>query len=704
MPEAQESRNCGAAIVLSRQPDITKTIRTALADSGLDIVECRRLTAALPFIERSQAGLIVIDAVANPDKALEYCRQCRKEALIDDLPIVVLIGGENVQGVNLAYECGASHVFVSPFAPEFLNRMLPTLVRKEVLPVTLAANPELPDAVIELDAKARVIRHIGGGESDAVLGFARLVGRCLAETWPREIVAELRRQLRKTLACRGDTEFEIGLPVSPAGRRAYSVRLIAKGRDRVQAVFRDCGERTDTSDGPEEGDRLTGCMTREAFLSGLSEIIADCRLREHRVALVCVDLDGFGKLNATFGRPLGDAVLRISAERLQTCVRGIKRTGPSAPGHGATPGRTGSDEFSLVIGGAALQEATQRVADRLHQAFADPVQIDGRQVPVRISIGAAIHPVDGVDATRLYESAQAALDEARTHGRNSVTFYSDTIRTRALRRVDSAAELRWAFEQDQLDLHYLPRVDLATGEISELEALLRWHHPLRRNIPISEIIPLAETTGLIEPLGDWILRKACADAAHWEQTDSPAPRVSVNLSEQEFLREPLADVVEAALTSAGLPAPRLQLEITERTAMKHGRAACVVEQLKQLGVQIAMDDFGTGPSSLSLLAQLPIDAVKVDRSYVSALREKKQRAMCAAIVAMARALGIVVIAEGVETLAQVSLLRDMGCDAAQGFLYTEPVPSAEVTEFLASFDARGTTVSVAGVVAAVTGS
>lgn len=323
------------------------------------------------------------------------------------------------------------------------------------------------------------------------------------------------------------------------------------------------------------------------------------------------------------------------------------------------------------------------VADRVQQAFAEPVTYQQHSLKITPSIGIAQFPLDGSNAEMLLAKAHDALDEAKTHGDDGRAFYSGTMKLRALKRFDEKDELRWAMEQDQLSLHYLPRIDLSSGRLIGLEALLRWIHPLRGSVPLSEIIPLAEATGLMLPIGEWILETACRHAKSWGEDHDEPPVVSVNLSQQEFARDDLPELIAQTLARHELPGERLQLDLTEIMLMRHGRASRVLAELKAIGIRLVIDDFGTGHSSLVRLKSMPIDALKIDRSFVEGIETGgDQRAVCGAIIVMARELGFRVIAEGVETEAQLAFLRAKGCDAAQGFFYTKPLPHAEVTGFL----------------------
>ena len=393
------------------------------------------------------------------------------------------------------------------------------------------------------------------------------------------------------------------------------------------------------------------------------------------MAVLCLDLDRFKPVNDTLGHPVGDALLRAVAARLLACVR-----------EGDTAARLGGDEFAVLQAGAGQPEAAGALARRLVEALSAPYEVLGHQVVVGASVGVALAPGDGRDPDELLKRADMALYRAKADGRGTFRSFEPGMDARLQARRLLELDLRKALAAGELELHYQPLVDLRTGAVSALEALLRWRHPARGLVPPGEFVPLAEEIGLIVPVGGWVLRRACADAAGWPG----GVRVAVNLSAAQFRGRELVAAVVGALAAAGLAPARLELEITETVLLRDGEATlATLRELRALGVRIAMDDFGTGYSSLGYLRSFPFDKIKIDRCFVRDLGASADcEAIVRAVTGLGGSLGIATTAEGVETEEQLERLRAEGCDEAQGFHLGRPMPAADVRALLDRGDAR----------------
>ncbi len=405
-------------------------------------------------------------------------------------------------------------------------------------------------------------------------------------------------------------------------------------------------------------DALTDLPNRTFFNERLKDILNDAAHSDLRFALLCIDLDRFKEVNDVFGHVGGDDVLCELARRLR-----------EASGE-AFLARIGGDEFSLIVPGEQPATAAAVCENLIAAASADFV-VDGRHLTIGISIGVAVFPTDGTDASTLVRNADAALYRAKSEGRGTIRFFEAEMDKRLRERRALQQELRSALQARQFSLEFQPqaRVD---GEIVGFEALLRWKHPARGLVPPCDFIPLAEESGLIIPIGEWVLREACREAASW----SRPLRVAVNLSAVQFRHGDLAALVHSVLFQTGLPANRLELEITETVLISdHARALAMLRRLKALGVSIAMDDFGTGYSSLSYLQSFPFDKIKVDQTFISNLERNPQSAtIVRAVIALAQGLSIPVLAEGVETEEQLAFLSNESCDNVQGYFIGRPRP------------------------------
>jgi diguanylate cyclase (GGDEF)-like protein/PAS domain S-box-containing protein len=443
-------------------------------------------------------------------------------------------------------------------------------------------------------------------------------------------------------------------------------------RDADGRATRAVGTHTDITDRKEaerrvehaaSHDSLTDLPNRVLFRNRLHQQLAEGRRTGGSVALLYLDLDRFKTVNDTLGHGAGDALLRETARRMA----GVLRTED-------TLGRLGGDEFAVLQSGDATPATARALAERLLEAVSEPYALAGRSVSVGLSVGIALSPRDGADADGLFKNADLALYRAKMAGRNTFRFYEPAMDEAQQERQALELDLRQALARGEFTLDYQPLLDLASGRISGCEALVRWHHRTRGMIPPGAFIPLAEETKLIVPLGEWVLREACREAATW---DRPM-RVSVNVSAIQFRQAGLVQSVAGALSASGLPAERLELEITETVLINEGEALRTLHQLRALGVRIALDDFGTGYSSLSYLRRFPFDKIKIDRSFVKEIDNPDTAAIVRAMVGLGSRLGIAITAEGIETQAQLDQVRAEGCTEAQGYLISRPGPAREV--------------------------
>ena len=419
-------------------------------------------------------------------------------------------------------------------------------------------------------------------------------------------------------------------------------------------------------------DPLTGLPNRAYFDHRLGQVLAGAD-RGRGFALCFIDLDRFKLINDSLGHGAGDAVLVEVARRLGSVCRG-----------GDTLVRLAGDEFVILIEGAGDAGSAAAIAGRALHALSQPVKAAGRDIDLTASLGVALCPNDGRDADTLLRNADAAMYAAKAAGRNTFRFYDQAMNRRAQLRLSFEADLRRAAARGQLELFYQPQVRAADGAVVGAEALLRWRHPERGLVSPMEFIPVAEEAGIIAELGEWALREAARQIAAWRRGGVGVPRVAVNLSARQFHAPDLVERVARILAEAGVPSEWIELEITESTAMQDPAGAVrMLQRLRQRGLEVAMDDFGTGHSSLAMLRTLPIDGLKLDRSFVQHLPASgSDAAVAAAVVTLARQLGLAVVAEGVETPAQRAFLADLGCDRLQGFLFARPLPAAEFESWL----------------------
>lgn len=431
-------------------------------------------------------------------------------------------------------------------------------------------------------------------------------------------------------------------------------------------------------------DEVTGLPNRTYFKERLAQATDLARRHGRQLALLFLDLDNFKRVNDTLGHSQGDILLREVATRLVANLRRSDAVGPGPPGEEERLARLGGDEFTVLLTEIASATDAGVVAARLHEALARPVTLAGEDVIVTASIGIAVYPQDGADVETLVKNADMAMYFAKRAGRNAFRFHTNTMNARALRRLAIENNLRRALERGELSLHYQPQMDVLSGTLSGVEALLRWDSAELGPLPPAEFVPIAEESGLIVPIGEWVLRTACEQARAWQLAGLRLPRVAVNVSVRQFATEGFAEVVGRVLRETALPASALELEITESVLMRDGEAAvATLRALKALGVKLAIDDFGTGYSSLAYLKQFPIDRLKIDRTFVCSLdTDPQDRAIASAVIAMADSLSLSVTAEGVETASQLAFLKARQCAEAQGFLLSRPLPMEELERLL----------------------
>jgi diguanylate cyclase (GGDEF)-like protein len=419
-------------------------------------------------------------------------------------------------------------------------------------------------------------------------------------------------------------------------------------------------------------DALTGLPNRLLFRDRLDQALAQAQRHEHRVAVMLLDFDRFKAINDTLGHSAGDALLCALGQRLAQCVR-----------DGDTVARFGGDEFTVLLPDLRHLDNAALVAQKILDALQQPFTLSGHEVFITASIGLALYPGDP-DSEALIQHADTAMYKAKEDGGNGYRFYTAEMTSADLRRLSLETQLRKAVERDELVLHYQPQAELAGGRILGAEALLRWQHPEHGLLAPGEFIPLAEETGLIVPIGAWVLHAACAQNRAWQEAGLAALRVAVNVSGRQLHHGGLLENVYAALEGAHLDSQWLEIELTEGILMQDTQSTLrVLNELNATGVPISIDDFGTGYSSLSYLKRFPIDMLKIDPSFVRDLAaDPDDAAIVKAVIALAHSLGLKAIAEGVETGEQLDFLRRHGCDAVQGYCLSRPLPAAAFADFL----------------------
>ncbi|ORJ60261.1 putative bifunctional diguanylate cyclase/phosphodiesterase [Geothermobacter hydrogeniphilus] len=520
---------------------------------------------------------------------------------------------------------------------------------------------------------------------EAFIGLPRekIIGASVWDVAPRELADTYHRADSELMEQGGQQVYETEVQYADGSRHHVmfhkAVFAAADGSPAgLVGAMLDITDRKQVEQEIEElayHDNLTGLANRSFFKQRLTEALTQAAISEQQLALLFLDLDRFKYINDTIGHAGGDRLLQLVAERLSCLI-------PA----GGTLARLGGDEFVIMLTDVHNRNELEHFGNTLLKTLEKPFLLAGKQLHVSTSIGIARYPADGKDSSSLLKHADMAMYAAKEQGRNNLCFYRKRMTRQAAQRRDMETRLRQALDQGEFALVYQPQIDDRNGRIRGVEALLRWHHPRRGLVYPAEFIPIAEETGLIRTLGEWVLRESCRQLRTWRHAQLPNLRMAVNISGQQFKQPDFLTVVDRALREADFDPARLELEmeLTE-TVLLHNVETTLrnLRGLKERGISLAIDDFGTGYSSLSYLKDFPIDRIKIDRSFVGEISHGgNAAAIVGTIIAMARSLGLAVIAEGVETAQQVEFLRQRDCFDMQGYYFARPMPAAVLERYL----------------------
>jgi diguanylate cyclase (GGDEF)-like protein/PAS domain S-box-containing protein len=536
-----------------------------------------------------------------------------------------------------------------------------------------------------------IVFHKGGFITDANPPLLALLGYTLPELLGRPtldfVAAAQRQRVAEVIAAGAEIGYD-SVVVHRDGREIpveFIVRTLQYQGERLRmTIVRDIRDRVEAQARIHHlahHDALTGLPNRSAFDERAEVLLAQARQRGERLALLFIDLDHFKRVNDSLGHPIGDMLLQTVAQRITGTLRHNDET------RGADlVARFGGDEFVLLLAGNPERSAVQDVAAKLLGVIGAPLLVEGASISVTPSIGVALYPEHGQSAAELIKHADTAMYRAKGQGRAHWSFFEPAMAEAAYAELAMESHLAQAVREREFELHFQPQLALADGALLGVEALLRWRHPQQGLVPPDRFIPLAEARRLILPIGQWVLGEALRCAVRWQAAGLGVIPVAVNLSTVEFQAPGFMDTVERALAEAGARGALLELELTERMLMEDvGAVRAALQHLKALGVAIAVDDFGTGYTSLAHLKQLPVDRLKIDRSFICDLpADRGSAAIAGAIIQLGRKLGLQVVAEGVETAAQRDWVREQGCDAMQGYLAARPMPLAEFEAWLAA--------------------
>lgn len=671
------------ALIADDDPTVRTIMREVLQQAGFRVEEACDGQAALDQFEQLSPDVVLLDVEMPRLDGYEVCRRIRAQETRRATPVFIVTGRDDPKSIQHAYEIGATDFLSKPIPWTMLAHRVRFVLRaSDALNEIQGLVRALPDNIFVLNEDGRLYSGLKDrtGQQPAVAEL--MSSGCYDRFFPESVQQDLRRKVRIAL----DTgEPQIHEHSIDNGGVHLETRIIGRDRNTALAIVRNVTARKEYEQRIYDlayYDRLTDLPNRQLFQQTLDTAIARAETDADNFAVLFVDLDRFKRINDTLGHSMGDALLRSVADRLRECAaeQPVSRKVEIA--------RLGGDEFVVMVGGINSELDASQMADRIVSALSAPMECEGHRLVVTPSIGVTMFPQDGQTSEDLLMNADSAMYRAKSSGRNNHKFYSDTMRIRSLARLDIENELRDAMAEEQFTLHYQPKVDVKSWTVVGAEALIRWHHPERGWISPGEFIPVAEESGLIVPIGNWVLREACRQMGLWKKTALSPLSVSVNISSEQIYTRNLLNTVRQTLKQNGVSAESLELEITESLLMRDVDSTVqTLNEFKELGLSISIDDFGTGYSSLSYLTRFPIDTLKIDQSFVRDLHiDSDDAAICAAILAMARKLNMNVVAEGVELEEQLKFLRSHGCNQIQGYLYSKPLPAAELEALILGKD------------------
>ena len=676
-------------LVLVVDDDAThcRVLQSVLEKSGFRVETAANGKIALELFTDNRTDVVLLDIEMPEIDGFTVCETIRGKESIRETPIFIITGREDQEAVERAYSVGATDFLNKPISlgvlPHRIRYVLRTSTSLNDLRGLIRA---VPDLIFVVNEDGEVQEGLSRGDATHTQQIQALTTASKVNFYPCENDDKARACIKAALETGKTQVYEHTLEALDIH---LETRFVTRDKHSVLAIVRDITERKKSEArifNLAYFDELTALPNRQLFGQSLERTIEMAKRDHEEFAVLFVDLDRFKRINDTLGHSVGDDLLKEVARRLENCTRAtdtVSRFDPSNDG-GIQLARLGGDEFVIKLYGTESDETVSTIASRIISVLTPPFNCEGHQFVVTPSIGIAMYPQDGVTAEELLMNADSAMYRAKFAGRNNYQFYSETMRTKSLHRIDLENEIRKALENEQFELHYQPKADAETWSLVGAEALLRWHHPERGAMSPDDFIPVAEETGLIVPIGQWVLKTACRQAKKWCQFPFGDIAVSVNISSHQFQSDSLIDDVMGAALSAGLDPSLLELEITESVLLHDAENTLLaLNTLKRAGIALSVDDFGTGYSSLSYLKRFPIDTLKIDRSFVKDLHtEQDDAAICAAILAMAQQLGLNVVAEGVETKEQLEFLRHHGCHQIQGFLCSKPLSADQFAVLL----------------------
>ena len=655
---------------------------STLANEGFTVVEAKNGQEALEAFALRKPDLILMDVEMPGTNGYEACSVIRSSEGGRDLPIVMVTGHDDSESVNRAYQIGATDFIAKPINWSLIGHRVRYILRSagnlNALAVSESKNRALltaiPDSIFVIDEHGSIETDLSRPDSIGRDVSSSLIGRNVRSLLPAECGDEMDKCIREVMSTDCSRSVEYCVQDGDAAGVWHECRVVRHGGNKLLLIVRDISERKLAERKIHFlafYDSLTGLPNRERFAERFGQVLEEVKRSGDLLALLHLDLNRFKRINDSLGSAVGDSVLHTVAKRLYDCLD--KSVGTSERHWDLA--RIGGDEFAVLLRDASGELDVAAISERMQKAIAAPLQLDGHEFVVNTSVGVATYPIHGTEMDVLSKNANLAKEEAKRTRQNSYRVYRKSMHADSMDCLDLETELRRALEDDELEVFYQPKYCASTREIRGAEALLRWSHSSRGEIPPSVFIPIAEESGMITDIGRWVAGRVCQQIASWQYFDySPGP-VAINVSGHEFAYGDVVSTLTDAVRSAGISYNAVELEITESVLIGDIRSVtAALHQLRERGFSVAVDDFGTGYSSLCYLQRFPIDVLKIDRSFVQDVeRNADSRKICTAIVALAKSLGLTVVAEGVENHWQLEFMRRNACEIVQGLLLSEPL-------------------------------
>jgi len=677
-------------MLVDDEPDERLLIRRELEKAGMRVYECNSGTAALEKLTEVTPSVILLDVIMPGKDGIETCQEIRSYQACKDIPILMLTGVDGLEYIRRAFDAGATDFITKTTNLHFVGQRIKYALRNNSRTLDLKSWQEqlkqvhqvagigywqlsVPDCRIALSDEALKLFGIDRGEFDnafsSFLDLVHLSDREKVKTivdnalFNREkLNVDYRIITRNGAECfvnlQGEVSYNGGSPINVVG------------------IIQDITERKKTETSMQHQalyDSLTDLSNRRLFQERLSHAMSKAHRAEKLLAVCFFDLDNFKMINDNLGHAVGDELLKSVARRLRSTMR-----------QGDIIARISGDEFAVAVEGLSNVDELEKIVEKLRFRLSQPYRIRGHKIYTSASIGVALYPLDSADRSAMLRNADAAMYRAKELGGNCYCYYTYDMNDRARRRLEMEKNLRKAIAQDELCLYYQPQIDNETNAVVGVEALLRWNHPEFGLLSPAKFLAIADESGLMSTIGQWVLVNSCNELLRWHQLGYSDFRLSINLSSRQFSQESSVESIKQVLASTRLNPNLICVEIAEDVAMKNISGTIdTMNQLRLLGLRTAIDDFGAGHSSMSLLQKLPIDSLNIDRSFIMRIADREQDGNAAkGIIALAHSLGLKVVAEGVETQTQAAFLKQQHCDILQGYYFSPPVPADQIDEFL----------------------